>query len=236
MLQPKLDGIIGISGSQLARYAVFYDTLLQVDIPPYVSIVQARGASIAKNRNVIAEKAIELGVRWIWYVDDDQVFERNTLRALLSRIRDPKVDIVSGLYVQRNSPFVPHVYDAPETEEGAVTCQLLKPSDTGLVKRLAVGAGCLLIKTKVFKALEPPYWRLGQIVKDEWCDDIEFFHRVRQQGFEVWCDYDVPVGHTFMGTLWPTREADGAWGTSLIEGIDKIATWPAAVIREEVIA
>lgn len=224
----KVNGIIGISGAELSRYATFYESIMHMDIPRDTAIMQSRGASIAKNRNNIADQALKVNAKWVWYVDDDQIFKPNTLKALIAR----DVDVVSGLYVQRNAPFIPHVYDVPETDIG-VTCHLLKPFEAGMKRRLATGAGCLLIKTKVFKELEPPFWRLGQLVKDEWCDDIDFFKRVRQAGFDVWCDYDVTVGHIFSGEVWPIREPNGNWGTTLVQGQDKIATWGAAQVREE---
>lgn len=218
-------GVIGISSGELARYAVFYDSVLHLSSPPNTALVLARGANIAENRNNITRDAIDMGAEWIWYIDDDQVFRSDTLLTLLNH----NVDVVSGLYVHRSPPFMPVMFDW-EDPNGHVHHKLLVKEESGLVPVVATGAGCLLVKTKVIKAMEPPYWTLGQLQKDAWCDDVDFCRRVREKGFKIWCDLDMWVGHQFNGTLWPTRNEHGEWITSFVKNSDCLATWPAAAL------
>ena len=222
---PNVTGVIGISAAMdLARYSLFYDSMFHIKTPPGTSIIHARGGNIAINRNSITQQALDVGAEWIWFVDDDHVFQPDTLNHLLAR----DVDVVSGLYVQKQFPFIPHAYDAPEDKEtGTVTSQYLRPSESGMQHRLAVGAGCFLAKTKVFKALEPPYWRLGQLAKEQLSEDIELCRRIREKGFDIWCDYDVPIGHLFVSELWPIKEPGGNWDTGLIHQKEVIMLWPA---------
>ncbi len=215
--------VIGVSCNELARYAIFYVSLLHLRFPVQVDVFQARGANIAENRNLITERALSRGAEWILYVDDDQVFAPNTLTNLLAH----NLDVVSGMYVSREMPFIPHMYDI-EDERGFVRPRLIEPFESGLKLVNAVGAGCLLVSTKVIHSLEPPYWRLGQITKDGWNDDIDFCRRVRHAGFQIWCDTDTLVGHQTNGTLWPFRQPDGEWTTIMVQGSETIATWPAA--------
>jgi hypothetical protein len=218
----NVNGIIGVSGGDLARYAVFYDSLLGLKKPPGTGLVPVHGASPAENRNIIAEQAMRLGAPWILYLDDDQVIAPDTL---LQLIRADK-DVVSGLYVSREAPFIPHVYDRVD-ERGACFPRLLERHDGGLHQVLATGAGCLLVKTKVFTKLEKPWWRIGQIYADKWGDDLDFCHRVRAAGFEIWADLSTLVGHQMTGTLWPQRKEDGTWVTTLLQQ-SAITEWPAA--------
>jgi hypothetical protein len=219
-----INGVIGVVGADLARYGVFYDSLLMLAKPQGTALVPTHGASPAENRNIITEQALSLGAEWIFYLDDDQVLAPDTLLRLLRHDKD----VVSGLYVSREPPFIPHVYDK-EDERGWVMPRLLEPNDGGIHKVLATGAGCMLVKTRVFEKLEKPWWTIGQIVKDGWGDDVDFCRRVRAAGFEVWADLDALVGHSMHGTLWPTRGADGLWSTAFLYGNKgAIAEWPAA--------
>ena len=209
-------GVVGISSAESARHALFYSSLTNVTKPAGTALAHAIGPSISKNRNAIAEQALTAGAEWIWYVDDDQIFPADALFKLLAR----NVSIVSGLYLQRNAPYVPHMYDREETD-GAVYPKYIETGDSGLKRVLSTGAGCLLVRTAVLKALEVPYWRLGQIGgplgADAWGDDIDFCRRVRAKGFTIWCDLDVPVGHFTTSLVCPSRNADGVWSTTLLE-------------------
>lgn len=209
-------GVVGISSAESARHALFYSSLTNVSKPAGTALAHAIGSSISKNRNSITAQALAAGAEWIWYVDDDQIFSADALLKLLAR----NVSIVSGLYLQRKAPYIPHIYDREELD-GAVHAQCLEPGESGLKSVLATGAGCLLVRTAVLKQMEPPYWRLGQIGgqrgSDEWGDDIDFCRRARAKGFTIWCDLDVPVGHFMTGLVCPGQDTDGLWRTALME-------------------
>ena len=220
-------GVIGVSSPELARYSQFYSNLTTVKRPAGTALAHAASQVISTNRNTISEQALTSGAEWIWYVDDDHVFQPDTLTRLLDR----NVDIVSGLYLQRTAPYAPHYYTREEPN-GAVWSEPLTPQEQGLREAVAVGAGCLLVKTAVLKRLEPPYWRLGQMAPDVWGDDIDFCRRARAAGFKVWCDLDVLVGHYVIHSIIPSRDENGVWTTRLIERETHIASFPAAH-REE---
>lgn len=202
---------IGISGGELARYAITYDSIMGLQRPEGAIHIQARGANIAVNRNGIAERALAADCTHVFYVDDDHIFPPDTLMKLLAHDKD----VVSGLYVSREAPFYPQTYGR-EDEKHYVLHQLLEPFMSGLQEYVCTGAGCLLIKTDVFRKLEQPWWTLGQISKDGWCDDVDFCRRVREAGYQIFCDLEAPVGHICNLTAWPQRIASGDWTTVLI--------------------
>lgn len=213
---------VGVSCGELARYSIFFDSLMHVRGVNNENVLLHPSAVISRNRNRIAERAIAEGYDAVWYVDDDQVFSPPTLEKLIAADKD----IVSGLYLKREVPFTPQVYDR-EDENGAVFPRLLKHGERGLVKAVATGAGCLLVKTKVFQAMEKPWWRLGQLDKEEWSDDVDFCRRARAADFDIWADLDVLVGHQMNTTIWPAVQADG-WATYMVHGREVIAAWPPA--------
>jgi hypothetical protein len=209
----RVTGVIGISSPLIGRYTPFYPILMAVDTPQDVMISHGISPVAVRNRNKVTAEALNLGAEWVWYVDDDQVFVPDTLTRLLAR----NVDVVSGLYLQRSLPFGPHMYGS-ENPDGSV-CTSFLTEQSGMQDVAAIGAGCLLVRTNVLHALEPPYWRIGQIAPDTTSDDIHFCHRVREKGFKIWCDTDVTVGHYTVHTVWP-RKYNGVWKTCLtdIEG------------------
>ena len=216
-------GVIGVSSTETARYSIFYSALTLVDKPPHTALAHTTGATISENRNKLAEQALTVGAEWIWYVDDDHIFPPDTLLRLLAH----NVSVVSGLYLNRAAPYIPHMYNREE-ENGAVYPHCLTTDDVGLRPVLSTGAGCLLVRTEVLKQLEPPYWRIGQIRSDVAGDDIDFCRRVRAKGFSIWCDTDVRVGHFTSAIVYPTQQ-DGVWTTAMVDASGRlVAMFPAA--------
>ena len=206
-------GVIGISSGEHARYAGFYDELSYVDRPPDTVVSHALGLYVSENRNQLSTHAVELGAEWIWYVDDDHCFRPDTLTRLLAH----DVDIVSGLYLRRVAPFRPVIYDT-EDAEGDVIKYVYSPNDTGLKSIVAAGAGCLLVKTKVLRALGSPYWRMSQRPSGEMIgEDIDFCQRARAKGFNVWCDMDVSVGHLTTVVIYPFQADTGQWSLQMLD-------------------
>ena len=213
---------IGVPCGEVARYSVFYDSLMNMRGVEPGSVIMGRSGNVAENRNGIAERAVERGYDAIFYADDDQLFSPDTLLQLMSH----DVDVVSGLYVYRGLPFHPHFYD--REHDGKVGPHLLKQGDGGLQEAVCVGAGCLLVKTDVFRKLAKPWWTLGQLDKVSWADDTDWCRRVRSAGFKIHCDLECWVGHNAVMTLWPHRLDDGSWATSGIIGNQQVCSWPAA--------
>lgn len=221
-----MPGMIGVSSGEVSRYASFYPDLLKVRTPAGTGLAYAPGALVCESRNCITRRAISEGAEWVWFVDDDHYFPPDTLERLLAH----QVDIVSGLYVTRNPPFtaVLRVHDDKENEKYSLT-----PLDVGLKAVSSVGAGCLLVRSNVLKALDVPCWRFGETSRGSVIgEDIDFCRRAREKGFNVWCDLDAPVGHRMSSTLSPYRDVtSGEWSLRLIDfhGMPVVSWSPAPV-------
>jgi GT2 family glycosyltransferase len=170
--------------------------------------MSSHGQSPAQNRNAIAKAALEHDCTHILFIDDDQAFEKDALTKLL--VHSDK-DVVSALYLMRNFPHYALAFDELRPN-GYCKHMFLTPDKQGLVEVVNCGFGFVLIKTDVFRALEQPWVRLGELDKDGWCDDIGFFNRVQEAGFKIYCDLSICIGHTINLVMWP-RFIGGSWQT-----------------------
>lgn len=205
-------GLIGLSTAEVGRFSMFYASLGTLQKPDEVMAVFARSAVISENRNNITEEALKQGVDWVLYVDDDQIFQPDTLMRLLAADKD----VISAHYIQRQYPFNPVIMET-ELPNGKWIWKQLRPDETGIITCAAAGAGCLLVRRKVLEALEPPYWRLGQISPASWGDDLDFCKRVRAAGFDIHVDLDNKIGHTILGVAFPVHDAKHGWVAAITQ-------------------
>lgn len=193
--------MIAIPTAGFSRNDSFYDHLAIMYKPEGSVQSFARGQSPARGRNMLIQQAINHNCTHILFLDDDVSVKPD----LIENLSRHDKDVVTALYLMRNFPHRPIIFD--ETlSDGSAKWHHLSDDETGLIEIVACGLGACLIKIEVFKALEQPWIRLGELEKDHWCDDIGFFRRVKLAGFRIYCDLDVQVGHMLQATVWPDRQ------------------------------
>lgn len=147
----------------------------------YTFIVSTRGYNTSENRNYIAAQAIKNGCDYLLFVDDDMIFPPDTLDRLLAHDKD----IVGGIYMTKYEVQAPVIEYLDPT----------RPSE--LFKCGAIGTGCLLIKTEVFKKVPQIWfeyeWHPNGMVKTS--HDWLFCHKAGRHGFDIWADPTIPVKH-----------------------------------------
>jgi len=200
--------MIGIPTVEYARRADFYDYVDLMQKPDGTVISRVHGQSPARGRNLIIDEALKYGCTHIFFVDDDVLLPPDTLLKLLARDKD----IITGLYLMRNHPHQPIIFDVA-MPDGRCMNHFLNEGESGVIEVVACGLGSCLIKTSIFEKLEKPYIRLGELEQDHWCDDIGFFQRVRKAGLKIHCDLDCPVGHIASVAIWPNK-INGKWHVS----------------------
>ena len=199
--------LIGLSTGEHIRKADFLPYFLGLLKPEDSLISTQHGQSPAKSRNIIIEQALANDCTHIFFMDDDMAMPPDTLLKLLAHDKD----VVTGLYLMRSYPHFPVIFDAAY-DNGFNRHIFLEGHQNGLIRVTNCGLGCVLIKIEVFQKLEKPYVRLGEVEKDGWSDDIGFFNRVREAGFEIYCDLDARVGHLTTFMAWP-HKVDNKWYT-----------------------
>lgn len=147
----------------------------------YHFLVSTKGYNTSENRNYIAAQAVKNDCTHLFFVDDDMILPEDTLDRLLAHDKD----IVGAIYktkYETQAEVIEYLNDERPTE---------------LFKCGALGTGCLLIKTEVFKNLPQPWfkyeWNPNGSVKRS--HDWIFCEDARNQGYDIWADPTLEVGH-----------------------------------------
>jgi len=144
---------------------------------------------------------------YIMWIDSDQVF----LPIHLERLLKADKDIVSGLYMMADDEHYATVENwDDEYFRSHGGFEFLDRDDvTGksdLFKVDYTGFGWILMKYGVFESLEYPWFRpywseyeIGnRVISDFSMEDVAFCKDIRTNGFDIWIDPMVIVGHEKM--------------------------------------
>lgn len=141
-------------------------------------------------RNVLAQKACEVGYDRVLWLDSDMTFEPDIMERLSDDLE--QYDIVTGLYFKRTFPLEPVIYSS--IAEGKAVTFWDYPQDE-LFPVAGCGFGGVLMRTEVLRDLsEPPFLpflHLGE--------DLSFCVRMAEKGIKIACDSRIKMGH--MGTI-----------------------------------
>lgn len=204
--ESRTAGTVGILAGEAGRFTQFALCIQAVgfQMPVGTSIKWSLGSDISESRNQLAE---EITGDWLWFVDDDHGFAPDVLHRLLDR----DVDIVAPICLRRQSPFLP----VPTGLDGNFL-DLQKHEPDELVQVLYSGTSGMLIRRRVFEALEQPYFELGEREGsgNRVSEDVNFCRKAAEAGFQIHVDLSARFGHMTVATIWPEWDEDkGCWGT-----------------------
>lgn len=183
-----MSGIIGLAvRSYMSSWTLgYYSRLVK---PEGSRLVLCEGSAVHGQRNRICRQ-ITPKDDWVFFLDDDMIFEPDTLMRLLSA----NVPIIGGLYLTRRPPY----YSAAGWKNPDGSARFLSAEDMNSGKVLEVdwvGTGCMLIRREVFEVLEYPWFEAGRIHPDEMSEDVWFCWKAKQAGLRVYIDTSVRLGH-----------------------------------------
>ena len=160
--------------SELSRRHVAYD----------VEIIAGTLVYYARNR--LANKAINEHYTHVLWLDSDMVFNEQVVDDLM----EVGKDMVCGAFVSRRPPYGPCVYTS--IEKNHVT----QVKDWGLKPFRVDGCGFATVLTSV-DLLQAVTQKFGTCFQptDYYGEDLAFCWRVKQLGYEIWCEPTVRVGH-----------------------------------------
>jgi hypothetical protein len=165
-----------------------------------------KGLPVDQARCVLAEKALEVGAKYLWFVDDDTIPPPNSLQRLVYVLENyPEITAVGGVYVTKAEVPQPVVF------RGVGLGSFWHWKQGEIFEVTGIGAGCLLISTDVFNEIPKPWFEFQETTSYE-CEipssliseDISFCNKVREAGYRVFahggilCDhYDVETRKTY---------------------------------------
>lgn len=169
------------------------DYYMALDFGLGVGVTRSRieGHSVADARNAIVQTALNLGATYVLFISDDVLAPPNTFE-LLRRHREM---MVTGVYWTKTDPTQPYIYRG--LNQGPYTDWTMGeyfPVDWA-------GCDCLLVHTDVFRAIPAPWF------SHEWSytagtrpialatEDLYFYTKAHQAGFNLFCDSAVQCDH-----------------------------------------
>lgn len=195
-------GTIGVLSSDLSRYAWFAQNLLSLQVPPGWQIHWVCGQWVSTGLNMLVD-SMRPEDQYFLSVTDDHLFEPDLLLRLLAH----NLDIVAPLVCLRRLPYAPAIFHStPEGYKGYTWPEL--DGHTGLLPVPTMGGPLALIHRRVFDAIGKPWFR-SQPDDPNPCEDLYFFDRARQLGFQPYCDLDLILGHILPAAVYPQRMQTG---------------------------
>jgi hypothetical protein len=182
--------LIGVPTGPEIRRPEFYDYYNMIHRPPGSLSEFVHGPSIAKNRNLIVEAAIQNKCTHIFFLDDDVTCNPDVIYQLLKHDKD----IVTGVLLGKSFPHRPYLFTEVNDDHMFIHYKL-NDKDTGLIPMKGAGLGIILMKIEVFNKIEAPWFRYSPYIPDQLGEDLYFFDRLDETDVEVYCDLDCTAMH-----------------------------------------
>lgn len=218
MPKPKFAIAVAHSGRPIP--CDWYLSVRQLQIPTNSTHVELwrKGLSTEAAREEMTAQAMELGCEYILFLDDDTQPPPFTITQLLQVLENSPEDIMAcgGIYTTKRNPPEPIVYMG----HGEGPFWRWKAGE--IFPCWALGAGCLMIRMEIFKAMSRPWWRWLRSPAEleeypdifsetletkpksvDISDDIFFFTRLRALGYKVLAHGGVlPIHWNGMQSYW----------------------------------
>jgi hypothetical protein len=169
------------------------------------SIHQIESSMLVHARNVVVDRFLKTSSSpWLWFVDSDMIFDQGHPMKLWEVASEYDVKLVSGLafiFRDGNQPVPSIFYVKPDTGELALALNKI-PEEPTVVP--ATGFASVLIHRDVLEAIQParhPMYRwfdlLGDVTSNDGIagEDVGFFLRAKQFGFDLMVNPDAGTGH-----------------------------------------
>ena len=190
---PCMDHVPALFCNSLATLQKVGDTTLAMEM----------SSLIYHSRNHLVGKAITLNADYMLWLDSDMVFHPDLLSKMMSTMMNQHLDILTGVYYRRVSPYTPVLLDKLEIDGKNLEAHSFEEIPNELFEVAGCGFGCVLMNTDVaFDILAkygPPFDPIGGVG-----EDLSFCWRARQLGYKIWADPSIWLGH--VGNLTISKE------------------------------
>jgi hypothetical protein len=162
---------------------------------------------LINQRESLINQAMAMKTEWVLWLDSDMMFPSTALLRLLSHNQD----IVACNYMKRSFPFKSVAFTDITDWESWIPIR----SEDELVTVDAIGMGCVLMRTSIFKDLSQPYFEYTYQpkTKDWGGEDFTLFKKLKKIGYQVNVDMALSNEVYHIGTF--------AYGKNIPENIQK---------------
>jgi hypothetical protein len=152
-------------------------------IMPEFLIVTAERMPIDTAREFMSEQALAAGADYLFWLDDDQIFPKESLFRLMAH----DLPVVGANYPRRT--LEAKVSSAANWDGDKIVP--IEPKSEGLEEVDGIGFGCALMKASVFAGLPNPWFRGGTSG-----EDAQFFGQLAKHGgIRPVVDHGLKVDH-----------------------------------------
>lgn len=160
-------------------------------------------------RNMLVETFLKSDTEWLFWMDSDMVFPKETLVKLFKVAEDKNAKMVTGIYYQRKGLNYPVLWSRGEELEelgektGVMSVRAKTNKYVGTFifpnknkqepfRVHAAGLGCVLVHRSIFEVLPRPWF---QFIKGVCSEDFYFFINAQEAGYELWAEPTIDLGH-----------------------------------------
>jgi len=167
-----------------------------------------KGQMIDDARNGLAETFLATNTEWLFWMDSDMTFPKETLVELFKVAEEKNAKVVSGVYYQRKGNNFPVLWSrGTESESGLVSgmdnnraatnkyvgsFMFPHPDKQEPFMAHAAGFGCVLVHRSVFEVLDRPWFKF---LPGTCSEDFYFFINAKEAGFQLWVTPKLDLGH-----------------------------------------
>lgn len=179
----------------LAKMVGFFAVTAVASGQAELRIFQLKSTILPAARTDLAIDAVNAGCTHVLFIDSDMRFPKETIHRLLEHGKA----IVGTNAVTRRLPPVPTSYASVGPTDAENVRVYTTEASTGLEKVATTGTGVILIDTRVFQKIAPPWfhtpWNPEKLTFGG--EDAFFCMAAAKAGIDVWIDHDLSkeIGH-----------------------------------------
>ncbi len=173
-------------GHSLSRAMLcFHDCAYEGD--KEIDVVAVNGSILPDVRTRLVSRALDRECTHLLFADSDMVFPPDSIQRLLNH----NLPLVGVNYSRKNPDGETTAYVDTDDYIGPL---YTKKDDTGLAEVAHMGFGLCLIDTRVFNAIDLPYFLFEPVAPYNVLqkgEDIYFFNKCREKGLKAFVDQDL---------------------------------------------